>query len=410
MSQIDVRQLPDTESLTEEPFPTPRQTDFRVHLAPGVHEGIAEHAGTDTSVEICGVLVGTWNRDADGPYAVVTDYIRCDSATSKFAEVTFTHESWAQINQEMDSKYAESRIVGWYHSHPDFGIFLSDRDCFIQENFFSGAGQIAYVVDPVRKLEGIFEWRKGKPQPMPHYWVGERIIPVEASKKSPSAARREIGGVTAQQAADLRPTAAPAERQTTFQLLFWLGLFLMGYLLASMNSRWERERIIQGTVAHYGVNKIMRLGFEGQLDEIQSRLDLISEEVDALLELDQSKLDDEQRIEFDERKQRVSQALQQSGDSLRRVGEVYGYTDVERAALASYIVAKQAELTAAQQPPEGSPERASTSADKSSRDGRNESKTKTAPSENLDPSSSEETSDSPQAKTSRATGDLPRVR
>ena len=46
-------------------------------------------------------------RDENGPYAVVTDYIRCDNASSKFAEVTFTHESWAQINKEMDSRFAE---------------------------------------------------------------------------------------------------------------------------------------------------------------------------------------------------------------------------------------------------------------------------------------------------------------
>ena len=72
---------------------------FRLHLAPEVHRGVEAHAKADSSVEICGVLVGQWGQDAQGPFALVTDYIRCDNAASKFAEVTFTHESWSQINQ-----------------------------------------------------------------------------------------------------------------------------------------------------------------------------------------------------------------------------------------------------------------------------------------------------------------------
>ena len=52
--------------------------------------------------------------------------------------------------------FANARIVGWYHTHPDFGIFLSDYDVFIHQHFFSGPGQIALVIDPVRKLEGVF--------------------------------------------------------------------------------------------------------------------------------------------------------------------------------------------------------------------------------------------------------------
>ena len=43
-----------------------------------------------------------FSAEFDHPAARVTDYIRCESATSKFAEVTFTHESWSQINEEME--------------------------------------------------------------------------------------------------------------------------------------------------------------------------------------------------------------------------------------------------------------------------------------------------------------------
>ena len=345
MSQLDVRQLPDAESLAEAPFPSSGPSSFRVHLDPEVHRGVAEHAAADTSVEICGVLVGEWRKDSEGPYAVVTNHIQCEGATSKFAEVTFTHESWAQINREMDSRYSEQRIIGWYHSHPDFGIFLSDRDCFIQENFFSGPGQIAYVVDPVRRLEGVFDWRAGKPEPVSHYWGGDRIVSVQASEQP-------AGGVAAHSAdpSEAGRESAPAERPRRATLdvvtvLGWLSLFLLGYLLAGAQTSWQRSRMVQGAVAHYGVHKLMRVGFEQQLKETRERLELIDEEVESLLDVDQSKLDDEQAKSFADRRQLVQQALALSRESLKKIEDTYGYTDLERAALASYIAAKQAELT-----------------------------------------------------------------
>src|SRR5262249_33117789 len=151
----DVRQLGE-QDLPEAAFPRGEAQDFRVYLTTEVHNEIWSHATADTGVEICGVMVGTWARDAEGAFVNVTGSIRGAAAQNKFAEVTFTHETWARINSEMDQRFADRAIVGWYHTHPDFGIFLSDRDRFIQENFFSGAGQVALVVDPIRKTEGVF--------------------------------------------------------------------------------------------------------------------------------------------------------------------------------------------------------------------------------------------------------------
>jgi hypothetical protein len=57
-----------------------------------------------------------------------------------------------------DSQYPEKRIVGWYHSHPGFGIFLSEHDLFIHKNFFSDPNQVAWVFDPHSDEEGCFVW------------------------------------------------------------------------------------------------------------------------------------------------------------------------------------------------------------------------------------------------------------
>src|SRR5262245_49353400 len=123
MTGIDVRDLA-KEELPAGHFPASPHSDFRVYMTPEVHRGAWEHAKKNMSVENCVVLVGSWKQDGNGPYAVATNFIPCENAASKFAEVTFTHESWAMINHEMDTRFATERIIGWYHSHPDFGIFL----------------------------------------------------------------------------------------------------------------------------------------------------------------------------------------------------------------------------------------------------------------------------------------------
>lgn len=267
MSVVDVKDLT-KEKLPQADFPAPRRADFRVFFTEAVHKGIWRHASENLSVEICGVMVGTWAADADGPYASITEYIRCDGATQKFAEVTFTHDSWAQINREMDTKYKDLRIIGWYHSHPNFGIFLSDRDGFIQQHFFAGAGQIALVVDPVRKTEGIFVWRGGKTAPLACFWVGDRIrVGVDQAAQNEATATTPAGG----EAAAAAPTVAYARDAGPFgwtNVLFGVLLFLTGWVVASQLGAWQRLMMEEGVVAHYGVWKLYKPGFEESMAQI----------------------------------------------------------------------------------------------------------------------------------------------
>ena len=51
--------------------------------------------------------------------------------------------------------------MGWYHTHPSFGIFLSHHDLFIHHHFFAQPLQVAYVVDPIQQTRGFFQWRGG---------------------------------------------------------------------------------------------------------------------------------------------------------------------------------------------------------------------------------------------------------
>ena len=349
MTQLDVTQLT-KEGLSSGTFPASMAADFRLFFQPDVHTEILSHAAEDTSFEICGILVGRWESDSNGPYAVVSNRIRCDNASSKLAEVTFTHESWAQINQEMDTKYSDLRIIGWYHSHPDFGIFLSDRDIFIQENFFSGAGQVAFVVDPVRKTEGVFEWRDGKPDLMSRYWVGESIVAKSASGAEDAVARpaRKTSAVHGAAARSEENAQHSVGRESSLRgmttVLGWCFLFLLGYLLAGQRSHWEQTMLQEGTVAHFGLWNLLKPGWEAELEDAKSQLDSIAGDLKTLSD-EHVRLTEGNKKELRSKWLSIRKTVDSSQKTLSYVQAKYGLSSEEKQAVAIVISQKLAELS-----------------------------------------------------------------
>jgi proteasome lid subunit RPN8/RPN11 len=120
---------------------------------------IYDHVFSSLENEVGGVLVGHYLEPGAPP--IITDSIAALAADGARASVTFTHEAWADIHDALDKRADNAQIVGWYHSHPGFGIFLSEHDLFIHRNFFSDPAQIALVVDPHAAREGTFGWVDG---------------------------------------------------------------------------------------------------------------------------------------------------------------------------------------------------------------------------------------------------------
>ncbi|TMQ25117.1 MAG: hypothetical protein E6J90_06620, partial [Deltaproteobacteria bacterium] len=119
-----------------------------------------------------GVLVGEVLRDDAGPYLRIDATIDALHADEKGAELTFTHATWEHIHKEMDGKHQDKRVVGWYHTHPGFGVFLSDRDQFIHKSFFNLPFQVAFVYDPKSREHGMFTWHDNEVWRARRYWIG----------------------------------------------------------------------------------------------------------------------------------------------------------------------------------------------------------------------------------------------
>jgi hypothetical protein len=134
----------------------------------------------------------------------------------------------------MDRDYPDKRILGWYHTHPGFGIFLSDMDVFIQENFFPEPWQAAFVYDPKAKEEGIFLWKQGKPDT--EKFLLEEDAPVEESTRIVREAKDVSGIVSGGMAGDAaqfvdRLDAIEKRQKIILVMLALIGLIALAWPL-----------------------------------------------------------------------------------------------------------------------------------------------------------------------------------
>jgi proteasome lid subunit RPN8/RPN11 len=132
-------------------FPGPGMLDvtLRVAMDRSPYAELIAHAKESLDKEICGVLVGDVCEDDEGSFVHIKAVIRGDAAQQGSTHVTYTQETWTAIHKTMEERYRKLQIVGWYHSHPGYGVQFSEMDRFIQKNFFFGPTQLGLVIDPL---------------------------------------------------------------------------------------------------------------------------------------------------------------------------------------------------------------------------------------------------------------------
>ena len=132
-----------------------------IFIHENILEEIIEFSEQDLSRERGGFLLGGLHRDVY-VYVEIRHFLPAHAAQSRAASLTFTHDTWSTMNRQVESQFPNEHVVGWQHTHPGFGVFLSGYDVFIHRNFFKQPWQVALVVDPKRQELGFFHWRDGR--------------------------------------------------------------------------------------------------------------------------------------------------------------------------------------------------------------------------------------------------------
>ncbi len=233
-------------------YEVPAPIDLPIFLDRRTADAIERHALSDTSVELGGILLGKECVDpgTGQPFVWVTQMLEAKHYANTQASFTYTHDSWEEITRERDRLHPDFDIVGWYHTHPSFGIFLSHHDLFIHQHFFSQPLQVAYVVNPINQTRGFFQWRDGGLAQVGGYYLtadrGDRVALARLAndlEKLPNPEGGGGGSLSPRLEAELikmltRPAPSyantPAERIQLATLFGMLGTFLgiLGVALA----------------------------------------------------------------------------------------------------------------------------------------------------------------------------------
>jgi proteasome lid subunit RPN8/RPN11 len=199
-------------------------TTRAVEFNGSVLQQIRRHARSSMTAEVCGILIG---GEVDG----VTRIEACiagENAAQGGAHVTFTQNTWEHIYKIKDSKFPDRAIVGWYHSHPGFGIFLSEYDIFIHENFFAAPFQVAWVFDPHSDDEGCFGWIEEHVEPLGRISVFRDESVVEKKSRQPAG---EVESPAPSASKDIQPSGFNLFTDNLMPVIVCVLIFLAGVLL-----------------------------------------------------------------------------------------------------------------------------------------------------------------------------------
>ncbi len=139
----------------EEPDFTPQ---IPVFVAKPAYLRLEDHSASDLESEVGGILVGTWSLDAEHrqEFIVIEAALPARFTRQGSVYLTFTQDSLVDLHAEMDEHYPDRQIVGWYHTHPGMGVFLSSYDAWLHRHFFPEPWQVALVIDPLSPAGGFF--------------------------------------------------------------------------------------------------------------------------------------------------------------------------------------------------------------------------------------------------------------
>ncbi|HTX91181.1 MAG TPA: Mov34/MPN/PAD-1 family protein [Anaerolineales bacterium] len=129
-----------------------------VFFAQSAYSRAVVHAASESDIEVGGILVGKWCADVEAcrQFIVVVAALPARFTQQGNVFLTFTQDSLVDIHAQIDESYPGKEIVGWYHTHPRMGVFLSHYDTWLHDHFFPEPWQVALVIEPHTAIGGFF--------------------------------------------------------------------------------------------------------------------------------------------------------------------------------------------------------------------------------------------------------------
>lgn len=101
-----------------------------IYILQSVYKEIHKFTQNKTTNESGGMLVGTILEEFGKTNIIISGFVEAKYCEATPTTLKFTHETWEYVHKEIEKKHPEKKIVGWIHTHPDFGREL--RPCGVR--------------------------------------------------------------------------------------------------------------------------------------------------------------------------------------------------------------------------------------------------------------------------------------
>lgn len=134
----------------------PPQTHFdtaeTIHISGMALLKMLKHGKAGIPIEVAGLMLGKFIDD----YTVsVVDVFPTPQVATGTSVESIDEAFQAEMTQMLEITGRKEHIIGWYHSHPGFGVWLSNVDINQQMHWEKlNPRCIAVVVDPVQSVRG----------------------------------------------------------------------------------------------------------------------------------------------------------------------------------------------------------------------------------------------------------------
>jgi proteasome lid subunit RPN8/RPN11 len=149
----------------------PSEESLQLLIDEACWEELRRHARHFEQIEQGGLLLGrtTAEQVASNENETEIVWVRQSVASPVAGDAVswrLDADQWGELMASALQRHPGLEIVGWYHSHPGMGIFLSEQDLFVAGHFFPAPYQLSLVIDPIRSLAGAFRMVAGKATPV----------------------------------------------------------------------------------------------------------------------------------------------------------------------------------------------------------------------------------------------------
>jgi len=131
------------------PMPDTAET---VHISSLALLKMLKHGRAGVPMEVMGLMLGEFVDD----YTVqVKDVFAMPQSGSSVSVESVDPVFQTKMLDMLKQTGRPEMVVGWYHSHPGFGCWLSSTDCSTQQSFETlNKRAIAVVIDPIQSVKG----------------------------------------------------------------------------------------------------------------------------------------------------------------------------------------------------------------------------------------------------------------